>query len=87
MASIRFSISWTGQHGGVGTSFVLSSVTIEGAGAFIHFLIYGCSTKNVDLQTILRDYESVVPAQPTAAAGSSGGNSGSAQRAKQVPVS
>lgn len=44
------------------------------------------TSKNVDLQTILRDYESVVPAQPAAAAGSSGGNSGSAQRAKQVPV-
>lgn len=44
------------------------------------------TSKNVDLQTILRDYRSVVVAQPVAGIGSSGSKGGAAQKATQVPV-
>ncbi len=44
------------------------------------------TSKNVDLETILRDYRSVVPAQPAAGTASSLPKGGSAQKAMLVPV-
>lgn len=44
------------------------------------------TSKNVDLQTILRDYRSVLPAHPVAGIGSIGSNGGTGQRSMQVPL-
>lgn len=44
------------------------------------------TSKNVDLQTILRDYRGVVPGHPTAGTSSSGSNSGSELPSMRVPV-
>ncbi|WP_231906999.1 DUF2726 domain-containing protein [Cupriavidus sp. D384] len=44
------------------------------------------TSKNVDLQTIVGDYKSVVPGEPATGSGSSGSTDGSVPRAVRVPV-